>query len=248
MKVRLVAHTPAPELVVARAARTCYSHLDLGSLPFGGDPAAASRLISRLLDSGHLSPLEHAVFTFAVSDVSRVTLAQLTRHRLASYSVESQRQVPVGPSSYVEPPSLLRVPGARELFSAQVRSAIDCYRRLVELGVRREDARYCLPQAVTTSLFLTLNARELLLVASQRLCRRAQWEIRRLVHLMVREASRVAPALMARAGPPCLKEGVCPEGRFSCGRLDELRRAGAAGGPRQGGGGGDGRPEVGSGA
>jgi thymidylate synthase (FAD) len=181
------------------------------------------RFVARLREAGHLSPLEHASFQFYIEG-SRAMLAQLTRHRIASYSVQSLRYVTPDRPCYVVPPVFRRDPALREIYRLGMVRAFGVYRRLVEEGAPPEDARMVLGQGVATRLVATFNARSLHNFFRLRCCRRAQWEIRRIAYDMLREVKRVAPALFEGAGPPCESEGLCREGAFSCGRYRHLRR------------------------
>ena len=168
------------------------------------------------MESGHTSVLEHANFTFYIEGVSRVLLAQLTRHRLASYSVESQRYVKMSNVQFVIPESILSLESdVRDFAIHHMTKSLFVYEDLIESGVPAEDARYILPQAVPTKLYLTMNARELLHFFSLRTCNRAQWEIRELAKKMLKLCKSVAPELFKKAGPGCVT-GNCPEKR-SCG-------------------------------
>lgn len=227
MIVELIAHTPDPERLVASAARLCYSETGLDGIRALQSKEQATRLISLLRRSGHLSPFEHAVFSFYLEGWSRVTTHQLVRHRMASYSQQSQRYVVANPEEFIIPPSIRSIPTAREEHARALATAGRSYRRLVDLGVPPEDARYCLPQAITSRLIVTMNARELLHFFELRTCRRAQWEIRFLALSMLRLVRRAAPALFRLAGPECIGQGRCRQGKLSCGRL--RRGAGPSG-------------------
>ncbi|HSW09465.1 MAG TPA: FAD-dependent thymidylate synthase [Bacillota bacterium] len=221
MIVELIAHTPDPERLVAVAARLCYSEVGLEGIRARLSREQVTGFISLLRRSGHLSPFEHAVFSFYLEGWSRVTTHQLVRHRIASYSQQSQRYVAANPEEFVVPPSIRSIPAAREEHARALAAAGHSYRRLVDLGVPSEDARYCLPQAVTSRLILTMNARELLHFFEIRTCRRAQWEIRFLALSMLRLVRKAAPAIFRPAGPECLERGRCRQGKLSCGRLKE---------------------------
>lgn len=227
IKVRLVAHTPDPEGMVAAAARLCYSPAALDNL-LNLEVGEAHRLIALLRERGHESPFEHASFTFVIEGVSRACSHQLVRHRLASFSQQSQRWVKETPGEPVFPPSVARNPEAARLFRELVAKAEEAYLSLLRLGIPREDARYLLPNATPTRLMVTMNARELLHVFRLRCCQRAQWEVRAVAYLMLKECRRVAPVLFARAGAPCEADGICPEGWRQCPRFPRLARAGEA--------------------
>lgn len=223
MKVTLLRYTPDPERTVAAAARLCYSPSGAEAL-LDMDPAEVRRLIDLLRQRGHDSPFEHASFTFAVDGVSRACSHQLVRHRLASYSQQSQRWVKGDAAWHVVPPSVARVPEAARLFADLLTRSGEVYRALTAMGIPREDARYVLPNAVATRLVVTMNARELLHVFRLRCCQRAQWEIRALAYLMLKECRKAAPILFEKAGPACQVDGVCPEEWPECPRYPGRRR------------------------
>lgn len=170
----------------------------------------------------HYSVAEHANFTFLIEDVSRVLLAQLTRHRVASYSVQSQRYCGVKPV-WVVPPSV-KAEGYEDAFNLICDSAYRMMQEMMEHGVPAEDARYLIPQGVTCRLMVTMNIRELRHFFSLRCCTRAQWEIRELAWAMLKQCKRIAPKLFEQAGPSCMS-GRCPEGSKSCGRVKEQNYA-----------------------
>lgn len=204
MIVRLKSHTPCPQMICAEAAAVCTN--------FTGDPMQALRGAVR---SGHESVLEHASFTFHVSGVSRVLLAQLTRHRLASYSVQSQRYC--GTNFNLVIPDSMAIPELVDDIITARKVVEDLYAKATSLGVEEEDARYLTFQAGMTSLTFTMNARELRLFFALRCCNRAQWEIRQLADEMLRLVKEVAPVLFKDAGPGCVR-GRCPEDSKCCGK------------------------------
>lgn len=229
LKVKLIEHTPAPEQMVALGARLCYSPLDLDTLSERIAQKEQDAFISGIVDSGHLSVMEHVSFTFAVEGVSRTLLAQLTRHRIASFSVQSQRYVSMQEGfGYIVPPSIeaLGEDAVRE-YEAQMETMQGWYEgwqaRLGGKGEKtNQDARFVLPGACETRLIFTMNARELLHFFALRCCERAQWEIRAMADACLALAYPVAPAIFAGAGPACLT-GVCPEGKRSCGGMEAVR-------------------------
>lgn len=208
MDVKLIAHTPEPDFVAGRAAAICVG----GNLH---DAGACSQALKGALASGHVSVAEHNAFTFLIEGISRVTLAQLTRHRLASFSVESQRYCGANLSSIV-PNSMARVELVDDIVALR-RKAADLYDKATALGVPAEDARYFTLQGGKTRMVMTVNARELLHFFELRCCNRAQWEIRELADRMLAECREVAPELFARAGCACMQGKPCPEGKRSCG-------------------------------
>ncbi|MGI6512993.1 MAG: FAD-dependent thymidylate synthase [Syntrophomonadaceae bacterium] len=222
MKVKLVAYTPEPEKTVALAGRMCYSNRGVDNLADTLTPAEVERMVKMLTEVGHLSPIEHVSFTFAVEGISRACSHQLVRHRIASYSQKSQRYVDETSFDYIVPPSIANNPEARELYTRVINTIRESYTQLAEM-VPREDARYILPNATETKLVLSFNARSLYNFFSQRLCLRAQWEIREMAQLMLVEVMKVAPLLFSKAGPSCEVEGICWEGKKSCGRCEDVR-------------------------
>ncbi len=236
MKVVLLRHTKDPDRVCAAAAASCYSADGASELHESLSDKKVQRLLHNTVGKGHHSVVEHAVFTFSIEGVSRSLTHQLVRHRLASYSQQSQRYVRMDRAEYVTPPEVEKVPGGKEAFDAIVEGAWEVYHHLVEQGVPKEDARYVLPNAATTSITVTMNARELIHFFRLRCCLRAQWEIRRAALKMLEECKRVAPVIFADAGRPCLT-GPCPDDAADCplypgpyGLLEEGRKDPPGGG------------------
>ena len=227
MKVTLLTYTPEPEKIVAAAARCCYSNDDPDKLLDNMTDEKAAKFLQKLSDLGHQSPIEHVSFTFAISGVSRALLAQITRHRLASFSVRSQRYCGFNSSDFVKPPSIAKS-DVEDTFDEALSQCKDLYDSLIDADIAKEDARMVLPNAAATSMVVTMNARELLHFFSLRCCTRAQWEIRNLANEMVKLVKKAAPNLFAKAGAACIQLGYCPEGQFSCGRapsIDKLLEA-----------------------
>ncbi len=216
MEVELIAFTPDAAKVVAAAAKICYSPSGAVALLDGLDEKKTVSFLKMLRESGHLSPFEHVSFTFAIEGVSRVTTHQLVRHRLASYSQQSQRYVGMSGQTCIVPPTILHSEKAHEIFLKQTENAWRCYEELAALGIPKEDARFILPHGTETRLVMTMNARELHHFFSLRLCKRAQWEIRDLARRMLILARSAAPDIFDVAGPSCVVEGVCREAH-SCG-------------------------------
>ena len=204
MKVDLIRYTIDPDGIAGEAAALCYN---------GKKPAKS---LDVALDGGHESVIEHSVFTFRIEGVSRVTLAQLTRHRLASFSVSSQRYIKIIDADFVTPQTIIDH-AWQDNYKSEIMRDLTLYTMMVNDGVPCEDARYVLPQAFTCNIMLTMNARELRHFFSLRCCTRAQWEIRELANEMMKLCKEVAPVLFADAGPGCVR-GHCPEGEKSCGR------------------------------
>lgn len=169
-----------------------------------------AKAFAQAVASGHNSILEHASFTFRVEGVSRVLLAQLTRHRLASFSVESQRYCGANLDMIV-PDSMARADLVDDM--VEVKKAVKAlYDKALSLGVEEEDARYFTLQGGLTNLIVTMNARELHHFFSLRCCNRAQWEIRDLADMMLALCQNRFPEYFDNAGPGCVR-GSCPEAR-----------------------------------
>lgn len=201
MKVTMVGK-PSSE-ACELAARMCYGAKD------------GMKALLHAIDSGHDSLLEHEKFTFHVEDVSRVLLAQLTRHRIASFSVRSQRYCGAT-LDYVIPRTIYENDELMADMYHVLNVAESFYAKAINKGVPAEDARYFTFQAGITELVMTMNIRELRHFLSLRCCRRAQWEIRELADEVLRQAREVLPEFFKDAGPGCVR-GACPEGKKSCG-------------------------------
>ena len=214
MNVILLQCTPEPERLVALAARLCYSPAALSDLQEDVSRKDVRKLVRRVLSMGHASVLEHVVFTYGVEGISRATSHQLVRHRIASYSQQSQRYVSAG-FGYVTPKTIAEKP-LRGKFEKHMKSSAALYEEMVKSGVPAEDARFVLPNATETKILITMNARELHHFFALRLCRRAQWEIREMARRMLAIAWEKAPLLFESAGPGCVR-GRCPEGKMTCG-------------------------------
>ena len=229
LKVKLLTHTPQPEKACALAARICYASIGVDELTEKVESKDQEAFLRRIVGMGHESVLEHASFTFVIEGVSRALLAQITRHRLASYSVQSQRYVSLAEGfQYIIPPRIEALgTEAKTEFERQMEQMHTWYMEWQsKLGSgegSNEDARFVLPNACETRLTVTMNARELMHFFSLRCCERAQWEIRALACEMLRLVKEVAPSIFQNAGPACVR-GACPEGNKSCG-LASLKRA-----------------------
>ena len=217
MDVRLLNHTPEPERAIAAAARLCYAPVGAAELLEVMSDDAVRKVLKTIITSGHTSALEHASYTFAIDGVSRALTHQLVRHRLASYNQQSQRYVTYAEEpQFVVPPAVSADTAAAEAFSAATRAAFEAYRALLDAGVKPEDARYLLPNAMETKIVVTMNVRELLHFFELRCCRRAQWEIRELALAMLALAEPTAPYIFMDAGASC-RRGPCREGKMTCG-------------------------------
>ncbi len=245
-KVTLLAHTPNPEHTVASAAKLCYSASDIDGIREGLTDEKAASFVEMLAEIGHESPIEHASFTFGIEGVSRALLAQITRHRIASFSVQSQRYVAENDFEFVTPPEIAAEPEALRLFTEAMQKDKEYYDRITEVLKAKhkaellaegkeektadraaekkaiEDARFVLPNACDTKMVVTMNARSLQNFFRHRCCNRAQWEIRDVANQMLALVLEVAPNLFKNAGPSCMNGG-CPEGKMTCGKIKEVR-------------------------
>ena len=220
MKIKILAHTPNPERVIALAGKLCYSPVGIDELNDKISDEQVEKFIKKLSDMGHMSPFEHASFTFAIEGISRNCSHQIVRHRLASFSQQSQRYVRMK-GEYVVPPYVYWHEELLLEFNHALEDADKAYNKLVE-GLMRygrtekeaiEDARYILPSACTTKMEVTMNVRELLHFFKQRCCKRAQWEIREVAKEMLKQCKEVSPILFKNAGAPC---STCTEGELKC--------------------------------
>lgn len=228
MQVTLMRYTLEPEKIIACGSRMCYTGASVNKILERADDVKNADMARRIISMGHDSVLEHASFTFGIEGVSRVLLAQITRHRLASFSVQSQRYISLEHGfGYIIPPKIEALGDAAvSEYQRQMEQMQTWYEGWQEkLGTGEggnEDARFVLPGACETRMMLTMNVRELRHFFSLRMCNRAQWEIRELAHQMHRLCLEIAPALFEDAGPACLR-GPCGEGKKSCGRACEVR-------------------------
>ena len=222
IKVKLLEHTPEPERAVAMAARLCYSAAGAEELAERMSTEQVNKLLTKIVEMGHASTMEHVSFTFGIEGVSRVLTHQLVRHRLASYSQQSQRYVAEHNFEYILPPSIEEKPAAKARFEALMEDIQKAYNELADMGVPKEDARYVLANATETKIVVTMNARSLMHFFNLRCCNRAQWEIRDLAYKMLAEVKKVAPLLFKNAGASCVAMGHCPEGAMTCGRFSEM--------------------------
>ena len=258
-KVTLLAYTPDPEQVVAMAAKLCYSASDIEHIKDGLDEESTSRFIDMLSNIGHGSPFEHSSFTFGIEGISRACSHQLVRHRIASYSQQSQRYVDGTKFEFVTPPEIEKNEKAYSAYKKVIDLQSDAYRDIRDALIvgyineaypdkytgtdeeimeackaedknqynafvkkANEDARFVLPNACTTKIVCTFNARSLENFFAHRCCNRAQWEIREVAEQMLLECLRVAPHIFKKCGPSCLF-GACPEGKMTCGKAKEMR-------------------------
>ncbi len=274
MKVELMSHTLAPEAVVASAAKLCYSKSGIDNVRTKLTQEEINRFLKHLNKIGHESPFEHASFTFAIEGISRACSHQIVRHRIASYSQQSQRYVKLDQFEYIMPPSIEKNPYTKYRFENHMERTQELYddlrRKLIidkfkeeypstyaenedswfktgMLGQANyhhdiveylraaypvtirdlekqaiEDARYVFPNACETKMVVTMNARSLFNFFNERLCNRAQWEIRQVTEAMLLEVKQVAPVIFDKVAPNCVY-GKCGEGNLSCGKAKEMK-------------------------
>ena len=215
MNVKLIGFTPNPEKLPAMAATLTHSKIKPEELEKKSDKELQS-ILEYVTSMGHTSVVEHTCFSFAISDVSRSLTHQLVRHRIASYSQQSQRYVNLNEPIYVIPPTIEKDKKMKQAYEETMTLIWDHYNKLLKLGIPAEDARYILPNATCTNIIVTMNARSLLKFFELRCCLHAQWEIRKLANQMLREVKKVAPTIFNHAGPPCKTRHVCPEKKQDC--------------------------------
>ena len=241
MKVKIIAHTPNPESVVASAAKLCYSKVGVDDIQKNLTEDGIEKFVSMLSTIGHHSPLEHCTFTFAVEGISRACSHQLVRHRIASYSQQSQRYVKLDKFDYIIPTAIENNEFAKDIFLNAMEQDKKAYNGIVEELMNEyiassgytlasipkseynrleklaiEDARYVFPNACVTKIVFTMNVRTLMNFFTHRCCDRAQWEIRDLANEMLIQEKEIAPTQFKKAGASCVR-GKCPEGSMSCG-------------------------------
>lgn len=247
MNVTLLAHTPEPEKIAASAAKLCYSNSDIGSIRDNLTEEKTKDFIDMLVSVGHESVMEHVSFTFGIEGISRACSHQLVRHRIASYSQKSQRYVNENEFEYITPPEIEQNPEANKKFESIMNEITQSYSKIVTLlteshkkkfvddgmdeksavskarKLANEDARFILPNACETKIVVTMNVRSLFNFFRHRCCNRAQWEIRAVANEMLRLCLQTAPNIFKYAGPSCVAEGKCPEGKMTCGKINEVR-------------------------
>lgn len=219
LSIKILTHTPDAGKVIAMAGRVCYSNCDFDMLEEKITSDEVSRMLNKLISSGHHSTIEHVSFTFAVEGVSRALSHQLVRARIASYSQRSQRYIKEKSFDFIVPNSI-KDAGLEEDFNKKMETIQGWYNEYLQAGVPAEDARFILPNACETKLIFTLNARSLLNFLQHRLCRRAQWEIRAMAFAMLKEVITVEPILgnaLAKVALPCVYNR-CDEGSMTCGK------------------------------
>ncbi|MCM8826026.1 MAG: FAD-dependent thymidylate synthase [Candidatus Omnitrophica bacterium] len=228
MKVELLSYTNNPKEVIYASARQCYSKYSAYKIYTEKEKISSTKLkefIAHLTKRGHLSPLEHISFTFAVEGISRVCSHQLVRHRIASYSQQSQRYVSMDNFDFIIPPTIAGNKEAKKIFLDTIDYIKSSYKKLkdimevsskIEKEKINQDLRFLLPQAVETKIVITMNVRELMHFFSERLCVRAQWEIRELAKNMLTIVRKILPEVFIFSGPKCKQLNYCPENFSEC--------------------------------
>ena len=246
LKVELLRYTPEGEKLIASAAKLCYSSVGIKEIEENLEGKNIDIFLNMLMDLGHESPIEHVSFTFGAEGISRTLTHQLVRHRIASYSQQSQRYVKLNQFEYIIPPAIGNDAKAKQIFLKAMEEDQRAYDEITSILFKKhyddyindgisekqakqkaekesiEDARYVFPNACETKIVYTMNARSLLNFFRLRCCNRAQWEIRELAIQMLREVKKVYPILFKNAGPGCVG-GPCPEGNMTCGKIVEVR-------------------------
>ena len=246
LKVEVLRYTPDGEKLIASAAKLCYSSIGINEIEENLNKNNTEKFLQLLIDLNHESPIEHISFTFGVEGISRTLTHQLVRHRIASFSQQSQRYVKLEQFDYIMPPAIENNKEAKELFEQamaedqkyydKITSILfeEHYKKYIELEFTEkeakskaekesiEDARYIFPNACETKIVFTMNARSLLNFFKLRCCNRAQWEIRELAIQMLKEVKNIYPTLFKNAGPSCIGN-PCPEGKMTCGKIIEVR-------------------------
>jgi len=183
----MVAVTPNAARVIEEAGRTCYLSFDKVS------DESAKKFIRMIIKSGHHSVLEHASATFRIKGGSRAFTHQIVRHRLASFSQQSQRYVEETAFHYVTPPAIAQNPQALEIYEELMNRSQEAYRKLKAIGMRKEDARYVLPNAAVSEIVISANFREWRHLLGLRKEKAAQWEIREICSEILRQLAEEVP-------------------------------------------------------
>ncbi|MFH1190840.1 MAG: FAD-dependent thymidylate synthase [Candidatus Omnitrophota bacterium] len=229
MNVKLLEMSQNAIALIYAACRQCYSEKFAGDFfsPATVDLKKQEEFVKNIVASGHMSPLEHVKFSFAIQGVSRALTHQLVRHRIASFSQQSQRYVKEKDFDYILPPAIQGNAEAKNEFERLMTTIQQSYTKLLLLlgqdnfsqEAANQDARFVLPQAAETKIVVTMNCRELLHFFGHRCCSRAQWEIRQLANAMLDICRQKLPAVFFAAGAKCEALGYCPEGdKFCCGK------------------------------
>ena len=188
-EVTLLAITPDAEKLIEEAGRTCY--LSLNRITDNSE----KNFIRNSIKRGHLSIIEHASASFRIKGASRSFTHQLVRHRLASYSQQSQRYVNESDFNYIIPPEIAENSETSDIFREFIETSKRTYTALLEKGIKKEDARFVLPNALESEIVLSANFRELRFMFLLRLKKNAQWEIRRVCLEMLKIMQEQAPSV-----------------------------------------------------
>ena len=222
MTVRLIAHTPEPEKVVAAAAKLCYSDAHITDLLDGLTEEKTAKFLTMLSDLGHASPIEHASFTFGIEGVSRTLLAQITRHQneVKFMSASLQYSNYTGQADFAVPYSIMTAPAVvRELYLKSCNESMECYETLCTAGSGHDAAGYATPQGLRNVLLISATPYQWKHIISQRVCRRNTDETRIVLLKVWKELYDLSPTLFAPSltGPFCQMDR-CLEGKMTCGR------------------------------
>ena len=231
LNVKLLNKTENALAVIYASCRQCYSTDFAGDIfdeaKDSEDKDKIKQFVKKVISSGHESPMEHVKFTFAIEGVSRALTHQLVRHRLASYSQQSQRYVKESDLAYIVPPAFKKDKKLYDKFVSLMDIIQKGYNEILsdlkDKGTEGEkanqDARFVLPQASETKIVVTMNARELKHFFGHRCCARAQWEIRKLANEMLEICQKELPEVFLALGAKCEELEFCPEGeKFTCGK------------------------------
>ena len=216
MKVELLAYTPDPEELCALSAATSFREKGASLRMEKMNKEKAEEIIKKVTSYGHHSVIEHASFTFSLEGVSRSLTHQLVRHRIASYTQQSQRYVKITTDNdewYVIPPTF-DTEEKKKKFKERMKIISGWYQEAISENIPGEDARFYLPNACKSNIVVTMNARELIHFFRLRCCARCQWELRAVATEMLRQVKKIAPTIFEKAGPSCVSQGFCPEGEL----------------------------------
>ena len=215
MKIELLGYTPEPDFITGMAAFLTHSELEPQLLK-KMDKKQIKNILDTVIKMGHTSVVEHSLFTFSISDVSRALTHQLVRHRIASYSQQSQRYVKLSNPHYITPPSIIQHADIKKQYDKIIKELWTFYQNMQKKGIPLEDARYILPNATHSNIIVSMNARSLLNFFDLRCCLYAQWEIRKLAYKMLKLVKEVAPVIFSYAGPSCKTKNICPMDKKKC--------------------------------
>lgn len=228
MNISLVAFTPSPDRLCAQAALVSKWPKGWSEFKDVWNDKTDLNHLTDAIEKGHVSVIEHACFTFSLEGISRSCSHQIVRHRLASYTQQSQRYVTLqGPNIFIIPETIQSNEKTKKLFEETLKAQFSIYQALIDAGIPKEDARFIMPNATKTNIMVTMNARELLHFFALRCCERTQWELRTVAWKMLALVKKKAPIIFSKAGPSCVQQGRCPEGDLSCGKIEEMKEKAA---------------------